>query len=292
MRDPALLDDGLLSRVRSVLGAAAPVSWRADQRGYTPARRLTVRFEDGTSCFVKAATDERTAGWLRAEYAVYSRVDGDFLPVLLGWDDDGDRPALILEDLSDAVWPPPWTAEMVDRIGAMLSKVRSTAPPDKLPALDTSEWKGWSMVAEEPKSFLGLGLCSPEWLDDALPALVASEREAPVEGEELIHLDVRSDNLCFADDRTLLVDWNLTCRGDGLFDLAAWLPSLQAEGGPAPEEVSEEASVFAGIVSGYFAARAGEPVIPDAPRVRDVQKAQLRTAFPWAARALGLPPIR
>ena len=44
-------------------------------------------------------------------------------------------------------------------------------------------------------------------------------------------------------------------------------------------------------MSGYFAARAGLPVIPNAPRVRAVQLAQLRTALPWAQRALGLPPL-
>ena len=38
------------------------------------------------------------------------------------------------------------------------------------------------------------------------------------------------------------------------------------------------------------AARAGLPGISDAPRVRLVQRQQLQTALPWAARALGLPP--
>ena len=44
------------------------------------------------------------------------------------------------------------------------------------------------------------------------------------------------------------------------------------------------------LVTGYFAARAGLPVIPHAPLVREVQLTQLRVALPWAARALGLPP--
>jgi hypothetical protein len=36
---------------------------------------------------------------------------------------------------------------------------------------------------------------------------------------------VRSDNLCFVDGRTVLVDWNLACTGDGCFDVAFWLPA-------------------------------------------------------------------
>jgi hypothetical protein len=51
-----------------------------------------------------------------------------------------------------------------------------------------------------------------------------------------------------------------------------------------------DAPEVAAWVAGFFAARAGLPVIPDAPRVRVVQRQQLETALPWAARALGLPP--
>jgi len=41
-------------------------------------------------------------------------------------------------------------------------------------------------------------------------------------------------------------------------------------------------------VSGFFAARAGLPDIPDAPSARRVQREQLSTALPWAQRALHL----
>jgi len=43
--------------------------------------------------------------------------------------------------------------------------------------------------------------------------------------------------------------------------------------------------------AGFFAARAGLPEISDAPQVRTVQRQQLETALPWAARALDLPPL-
>jgi thiamine kinase-like enzyme len=39
-------------------------------------------------------------------------------------------------------------------------------------------------------------------------------------GKDLLHIDLRSDNICFAGDRTLLIDWNLACHGNGLLDLA------------------------------------------------------------------------
>jgi hypothetical protein len=109
-------------------------------------------------------------------------------------------------------------------------------------------------------------------------------------GDDFLHLDIRSDNLCFVGDRALIVDGNLVCIGNSLLDIAFWLPSLHAEEGPQPEDVSPESGVFAGAISGFFASRAGLPLISSAPRVRGVQLQQLRTALPWAARVLGLPP--
>ncbi len=44
-------------------------------------------------------------------------------------------------------------------------------------------------------------------------------------------------------------------------------------------------------MSGFFAGRAGKPPIPNAPQVREVQLSQLRSALPWAQRALRLPPL-
>src|SRR5215217_6578417 len=88
-----------------------PISWRPAVGGYTPAERWIVRFTDDSSCFVKAATNAMTAGWLRDEYSlVYSRLDASFLARMLGWEDD-ELPLLILEDLSMATWPPPWSRE-------------------------------------------------------------------------------------------------------------------------------------------------------------------------------------
>ena len=104
-----------------------------------------------------------------------------------------------------------------------------------------------------------------------------------------MHLDVRSDNLCFVPRGAVLVDWNCACLANGDLDIGFWLPSLQAEGGPAPEAVVGRRPELAALVSGYFAWRAGLPDIPEAPRVRLVQKQQLGPALAWAVRALGLP---
>lgn len=47
-----------------------------------------------------------------------------FLPRLLGWHDEDERPVIALEDLSDAHWPPPWDVEQVDAVLACLERER------------------------------------------------------------------------------------------------------------------------------------------------------------------------
>ena len=51
--------------------------------------------------------------------------------------------------------------------------------------------------------FLRLGLCSRNWLELALPTLIDAAEGARLEGDSLLHLDIRSDNLCFRGDRRL-----------------------------------------------------------------------------------------
>jgi aminoglycoside phosphotransferase (APT) family kinase protein len=125
-----------------------------------------------------------------------------------------------------------------------------------------------------------------------LPELKEAAAAADVGGDRLLHLDVRSDNVCLREGVAILVDWNWACVGDPLFEVAAWLPSLHAEGGPSPEEVLAPGTpgldAFAALLAGYFCAHAVKPPIPEAPHVRPLQLAQARTALPWAARALGL----
>jgi hypothetical protein len=270
---------------------ARPVAWtRVTGGGYTAAGRWLVDLDDGRRLFAKVGTTELVAGWLRTEHRAYREIAAPAMPRLEGWA-DGAVPVLLLEDLSDAHWPPPWDAGLVDRVLTTLETVAGLPCPAWAPPIEgmTHIFSSWSTVADDPGPFLGLGIVSARWLEAALPLLVANERPAELAGSALLHLDIRSDNVCFTSDRTVLVDWNLAARGNPLFDVAAWLPSLSFEGGPAPEEVSAEAGVFAAAMAGYLCARAPMPTIPDAPHVRRVQLEQASVALPWAARRLGLP---
>ena len=72
----------------------------------------------------------------------------------------------------------------------------------------------------------------------------------------------------------------------------SWLPSLHAEGGPAPWEIVDDSEGFAALLSGYFAAQAGLPTAGAGVGGRQLQLACLEAALPWATRELGLPAAR
>jgi hypothetical protein len=276
--------------VASAVGAR-PVEWTAvASGGYGEVNaHWRVSLDDGRAAFVKHALTEEAAEWLRKERLVYESVHGSFMPAYLGSFDDRVT-LVVLEDLSGAEWPPPWSAERIDAVLGSLEELRAVPPPSGTEPLEASRESvvGWGRVAASPEALLGTGLCSRAWLDEALPELVGASADAELGGHDLLHCDVRSDNLCLVGGRAVLVDWNLACTGNGRFDVAFWLPSLRLEGGPAPWEVLPNAGGLAAVVAGFFAARAGLRPPSGAPTVREFQRAQAAVALPWAARELGL----
>ena len=264
-------------------------------RGYTPARRVRVTLGDGSTAFAKVAVNEETAEWLGAEHTVYSQVEGDFLPRFLGY--DASEPAvLLLEDLSGAHWPPPWTQGSIAAVSGVLDRLATHWPPQGVPSIEVYREEltgGWSLVEQDPGPFLSFGLCSAAWLAEVLPALRDSAERAPLAGESLLHFDVRSDNVALLGERAVLVDWNWACIGNPLLDRAAWAPSLRVEGGPPPDDLVPDCPPgFPALLAGFWAARIGLPPPPRAASgLRELQLAQLEIVLPWAVRSLRLPSL-
>ncbi len=280
----------LAARAASILGWT-PRAWRRVEGGYTPAARF-VGAAGADRCFLKVATEPQTAAMLRQEARVYQTLSGAFMPRFLGWEDHPEAPLLLIEDLSHATWPPPWTRDRIDQVLEQVAAMHALRPDLRpLSEVNGRTRGGWSAVAADAAPFLSLGLASVEWLSKALPALVETEAACRTDGPTLAHFDLRSDNICITATGAKFIDWSAACLGDPELDLGAWLPSLELEGGPAPETILPARPTVAAWVSGYFAARAGLPIIPHAPRVRAVQLAQLRPALGWAIRALGLEQV-
>jgi hypothetical protein len=282
----------VIERLSRLLGTEVRTLTRVQSSGYTVAYHAIAELADRTTVFVKAATEPVTAEFIRDEQRVLAALDGPFLPAVLALDDE-DPPLIVLEDLRAAHWPPPWDDTKIDAVRETLAAVAATEPPGVVPPIGVHHDRlvtGWAEIEAEPERFLSLGLCSGEWLDDALPTLREASETAPIDGDALLHLDVRSDNLCIAERGAVLVDWNHACVGNADLDVAAWLPSLRLEGGPEPDAILPGAPGFAALLAGFFGSRAGLPAPPTAPHVRPFQLAQLRVALPWATRELDLRP--
>lgn len=274
------IEDALRGRIVAV----RPISGG----GYTPALRRRLDLADGRQVFLKAPGNALTAEWLRREQEIYSALKGEFMPTVLGMG-RGDVPWLALEFLPSG-WPPPWTEEAIAAVHASLAALHGVPAPAGIAPLpaDAAYLTGWSTVAAGPAPFLSTGVCDEGWLTRHLPALLEASGSGAAAGTSVLHLDVRSDNVCVTARGAMLVDWNWVALGNPQLDVAFWLPSLTLETGRPPDTAGLDPRIVA-MVAGFFAAFAGEPAIPDAPKVRDFQRAQLQVALPWAARALGLP---
>jgi hypothetical protein len=282
-------------RIRRALGKRPTEMVPAGGHGAPSNRRWIVSFADGTRAFAKVAAFDDTADWLRDEHAHYEALRGhDYLPRLVGWDDDGAEPALVLEDLSAATWPPPWTTASVDAVLATLDAVHATPPPDRIAeVVERRIWQlreGWRSMREDPAGTLALGVFDDAWLRANVDELDRAADAAVLAGEALLHCDVRSDNLCFVDGRAVLVDWNWASRGNPVLDLAAWLPSLRVEGGPPPWALLRDQGPLASLLAGFFLYHASLGPIPQAPHVRQLQLDQGRVALAWVCRELRLRP--
>ncbi len=294
----------LRRRVEAALGKKS-TSWTRPDCGLSAAHRFSVRFEDGTSVFVKAATEPQTEEWLRTEHSLLTGIAREFMPAVEGWlDSEGEHPVLLSQDLSDAYWPAShqgvdWRPGQIELLFEGLEAISNLRAPDSLGDLASTRRASWKEIAAHPESFLEHGLCSEAWLTSSLDALIEAERDVDLEGDRLLHGDVRSDNICFVDTRAVFVDWSTSLRGNPSYNLASFLPGLVLESdGPTPYEVMPDGGGWAAMESGDLARRlettgwgSGTRLTQGMPEwLRKVFKRIIVIDLQWAASCLGLPP--
>ena len=160
-----------------------PVEWKKPHTGLTVAQRFVVRFEDGSSHFVKAAMDDLTEECLRIDHLIMTTLKEDFVPEVLAWvEPPGQRPALVIEDLSHAHWPADhnpvlWKCGQFEILFETLKRVATITAPKSLPATANPTSSNWRTIAENLDAFSQLGLCSSTWLEQALPPLIGTRFE-------------------------------------------------------------------------------------------------------------------
>jgi hypothetical protein len=307
------------ARVEALLGARVSRGVRV-WGGYAPSATFRLYLVDGRRVVFKgvdrSANDVMQRG-IRAEERVYRELGSVIVPWAprsFGSISAGDWFAVLLEDVGPPQVPP-WTEQLAE--AAMRDFARFHA--STLGRADLPGWvprhahhafaRTWQTLVETPGGLDACAALAGEhersarlWLDEYITTLRSTaERLMEVaQPHALLHFDTRSDNLRVLPGGQLrLFDWPYTAIGPHEFDMVGLAQSITAEGGPGPElcvqwyaagiEVRSEAlSASIASIAGYFADRAWQPPIPGLPRVRSIQRRQLRSSLAWCARHLGL----
>ena len=200
----------------------------------------------------------------------------------------------------------PWRTDELDRVVAAMEELSTSLTPSPLPEavvgtagdVFSTILRGWRQLLDEQPSRLN---CVDEWSRRHIETLAAIEDTVggALEGDTLLHVDIRGDNILLTPKRTWFVDWPHACVGPSWLDVVAFAPSVTMQGGPPPEEViarhsacraADGVAVTAAVVSiaGYFTRQALQPPPPGLPTVRAFQAAQGVVARRWVAERSGL----
>lgn len=290
------LPDGVRAFVESVLNG--PVVDAVSQRGgFSPGTADRVRTADGRRAFVKAVCadlNEHSPQLHRREAQVTAALPA-WLPVprLLGVHDDGDWVALVFSDVEGRNPRTPWRERDVRAVLDTLVDLAKATPPSGLPtAADTlaDDFTGWHRLADHPPADLH------PWAAGNLDLLVAEATRgiAALDGDTLVHMDIRADNLIIGPAGVTVVDWPWAARGPSWLDSTMLLTNVRLHGGHDCGALLSDVArahradrddllaVLAGF-AGFFADWGRRPPPPGLPTVRAFQRAQGDALLGWLA---------
>jgi aminoglycoside phosphotransferase (APT) family kinase protein len=312
------------ARIEAELGGR--VAHAATQStGFSPGLAALVETRNGRRAFVKAVGPElnpQSPGIHRREIEIVSQLPPDpAVPRFLWSFDEGPQGwvALGFEAIDGRPPSMPWQDAELRRVSDALVALadRLTPCPIALPPgrelseAFTTGISGWGKFAAagQQEAVQGPGpgqVHAPDrglddWCRRNLESLVRLEAAAPeaVDGDSLVHLDTRADNLVLTDDHVYVVDWPWACRGAAWVDCVGFAPSVEMQGGPSAEQLvrrfprvraadPDRVTATVAAIAGYFTWQAAQPPPPGLPTVRAFQAAQGAVARRWLAERTGL----
>lgn len=250
--------------------------------------------EDGRTVFVKSGSTPSARAQIERDGSIIEAVGAAFMPRVHGMVAHDGWSTLVLEDLSDAHWPPPYP----DHGRALLDTVAlvvDVAPPSGLSRRPAGRPFGtyWERIAADPEPVLAHRSFSRAWLEPCAPALAAAESRARLDGNDFLHDDVWHGNVCYSDRGAVLIDWASASIGDRRLDLAYALLSIRSTGATSPAVEFNDEAAYAALLAGANAYNAAQPVdesIARASVLREGWLHDLQYALVWVADLLGLPP--
>lgn len=267
---------------------------RADSQsaGFTPGFASVLTCADGGRHFVKAASVKAQRAFAES-YRVEARklrlLPPDLPAPRLRWLHDADDWVVLGIEYVDARAPyRPWEPGDLSAASLALVEVAEALTPAPL-GLDRAveefaTWPAYWDTSDHPRA--------------ADCRALAEQYAAVVDGDTLVHTDVRDDNLLFLTDGSVaLCDWNWPVVG------AAWLDSLFLLIGPRGDGLDVEAHIAShpllaeveaahidiviALILGHFEISARQPVPRYSPFVRDAQAWQRDVLHDWLAERRG-----
>ena len=250
--------------------------------GMSPGPAARLRTASGAVGFFKGCSiglNPDTPGLLRSEARVLAAFPAHpCLPRLLDVYDDGDWVALLVEDLPGAPPPAPWRRGDLSRVSDAMREVR--------PVLDGTAIEGLPAARDSSPIFLTrwqqledrLDLVDPWWAShhDVL-ASHAQRAVDVIDGDALVHWDIRADNVVLTPDRAVLVDWGQARRASAWMDHAMLALDCSMSGGEVStaelartdpslrERDPGDLLALAAAAAMSFASRATEPAPQNLP---------------------------
>ncbi|MGB0112351.1 MAG: aminoglycoside phosphotransferase family protein [Ilumatobacteraceae bacterium] len=292
-------------RIDEVAGAHV-VSATNLQGGFSPGPAARCTLDDGRTVFVKAAGLELnplSPAMHRREADALASLDAAApSPELIGVVDDSGWIALVIEWVDGRMPTGPLDTDDVERILTLVDRLAEVQGDPHLPSVAADSTLGghWARLRSDPLPGLDA------WTTAHLPELVALEAQFAdaVDGDHLVHMDLRSDNIIFASSgprHDVIVDWPGASRGAPWLDLVGLLPSLELDGGPRPEDVFDAArrgrdvdpeavNAYLATITGYFTRSSLLPPPPGLPTLRPFQAAQAAISRRWLGQRCGWAP--
>ncbi|HEU5314720.1 MAG TPA: hypothetical protein VFX49_01315 [Chloroflexota bacterium] len=310
-------------RTAALLGAGVARAERV-YGGYAPSATFRLTLSDGRRAFFKSSYPlppgspvEFGVGREVRAYRGLGDTIAPWAPAYLGSFEAAGWEALLLEDVGPATVPP-WTRSKAQAAmrayGEFHAGTFGRPLPRWLPRATAWSRFGctWSRLAAQRDGVPRLaGLAGDRgdearaWLKRHLASLDAAGRSFARTRPPyaLLHLDTRSDNVRVHPRASVplrMFDWPFACGGPPELDFVAFAQSVACEGGPHPETLTRwyagtqpvrehVLSTSAAAIAGFFAVNAWRLAPQGLPRLRHVQRRQLRASLAWAARLLDLP---